>query len=110
VITTPMKIEEKKEEKKDDKKISQNPNQATIVVELPETAKLYFDGAATTSTSNRRVFVSPELTPGLKYTYSLKAEMVRDGKTEVRTERVAVTAGNESQVKISFEPTAVAAK
>ena len=39
----------------------------------------------------------------------LKAEIVRDGKTETKTETITVRAGSQSEVNISF-PTAVAAK
>jgi len=78
---------------------------ATIVVSLPADATLMIDGNATTSTTDRRVFVSPSLEAGQEYFYTLKAEI----KGEVRTERVAVTAGQEVNVKIEF-PSSVAAK
>jgi uncharacterized protein (TIGR03000 family) len=76
---------------------------ATIVVSLPNEAKLMIDGVATTSTSARRVFVSPELNPGQDYHYNLKVEFVQDGKKVELTKKVTVSAGNESTV--SFEAT-----
>ncbi len=78
---------------------------ATIVVSLPTEAKLTIDDNATSSTSERRVFVSPALEAGQEYYYTLKAEV----KGEVRTERVAVRAGQEVNVKIEF-PSSVASK
>jgi uncharacterized protein (TIGR03000 family) len=76
------------------------PAPATIIVSLPASAKLSIDDAVTTSTSDRRVFVSPELNPGKQYHYTLKAEWNRDGKAVVVTKEVAVSAGNETLVNI----------
>jgi len=78
---------------------------ATIVVNLPADAKLLIDGNATTSTTDRRVFVSPTLEAGQEYYYTIKAEF----KGEIREERVSVTAGQEVNVKVEF-PAAVASK
>jgi uncharacterized protein (TIGR03000 family) len=86
-----------------------NAAPATIVVTLPAEAKLLVDGNATTSTSGRRVFISPALERGMEYSYTLTAEVVRDGKTETRTEKVAVRAGEETNVNINF-PASVASK
>jgi uncharacterized protein (TIGR03000 family) len=79
------------------------PAPATIVVNLPTEARLTVDDAATSSTSNRRVFVSPELAPGREYHYTLKAEWVRDGKPVIVTRKVAVTAGNETNISLAAE-------
>jgi uncharacterized protein (TIGR03000 family) len=87
------------------------PNQAVIVVSLPAEAKLTVDGVATKSTSATRVFASPELKPGVEYYYSLKAEIVRDGKAVPAEKRVTVRAGAESRVSFEFPvTTAVASK
>jgi len=82
---------------------------ATVVVSLPADAKLFFDGKQTKTTSDRREFVSPELEPGLDYHYTIKAEIVRAGKTDTKTETVTVRAGKVSRISFEF-PTAVAAK
>src|SRR5437762_1111793 len=71
---------------------------ATIVVNLPAPAKLTIDGNTTSSTSERRVFVSPALEAGQEYYYTLKAEI----NGEVKEERVTVKAGQEVAVKIDF--------
>jgi uncharacterized protein (TIGR03000 family) len=81
----------------------------TIVVNLPEDAKLTIDDNPTTSTSARRTFVSPAAAIGLDYTYTLKAEVKRDGKP-VRIEKtVTVRAGEENLVTLDL-PTSVAAR
>ena len=92
------------------KSTSVEPAPATIIVSLPASAKLMVDGNPTTSTSDRRVFVSPALDRGMEYFYTLKAEVVRDGKTETRTEKVTVRAGEETKVQINFANPTVAAK
>jgi uncharacterized protein (TIGR03000 family) len=87
------------------------PAPATIVVSLPAEAKLTVDGAATKSVSATRVFASPALQPGQEYYYTLKAEIVRDGKTVPAVKRIAVRAGEESRVSFEFPATtAVVAK
>jgi uncharacterized protein (TIGR03000 family) len=79
---------------------------ATIIVNVPATAKLTIDGNATTSTNERRVFVSPALEAGQEYYYTLKAEV----NGQVKEERVTVKAGQEVAVKIDFPNASVAAK
>ena len=81
------------------------PAPATIVVSLPADAKLMIDSYQTTSTSSRRVFVTPDLEPGQDFTYTLKAEA--NGKTV--TQKITVRAGVETPVTLDF-PAAVAAR
>ena len=76
---------------------------------LPADAKLTVDGRPTVSTSESRVFESPSLTPGKTFYYVLKATVVRGGKTETVTEKVAVRAGEDTRVEIEFPQAAVAA-
>jgi uncharacterized protein (TIGR03000 family) len=85
-------------------------NAATLVVSLPEDAKLTIDGEATTSTSAKRVFVSPALEQGKVYEYTLKAQVVRDGQTQVATAKVTVRPGQTSQVELTIPAAGVAAQ
>jgi uncharacterized protein (TIGR03000 family) len=78
-------------------------------VTLPADAKLTIDGNPTVSTSESRVFESPSLTPGKTFYYVLKATVVRGGKTETVTEKVAVRAGEDTRVKIEIPEAAAAA-
>jgi uncharacterized protein (TIGR03000 family) len=82
---------------------------AVIVVSLPADAKLTFDGEATTSTSDQRVFVSPVLPAGQEYHYTLQAEVVVDGKPVTISKTVAVRAGEEAHVSLT-PTTGVAAR
>ena len=76
---------------------------------LPADAKLTIDGRPTVSTSESRIFESPRLTPGKTFYYVLKATVVRGGKTETVTKKVAVRAGEDTRVQIEI-PEAVAAE
>jgi len=82
--------------------------EATLVVTLPEDAKLTIDNEPTTSTSANRVFVSPSLETGKAYQYTLKAQVVRDGKTQTTTQKVTVRAGQVSRVELTVPATGVA--
>jgi uncharacterized protein (TIGR03000 family) len=76
-----------------------NSAPATLLVSVPVDARLSIDGAATTSTSTQRVFVSPALSFGREYHYTLQAEFVQDGKVVKVSKEVAVKAGDETQVR-----------
>jgi len=82
----------------------------TLVVSLPAEAKLSVDDYATKSTSAVRTFTSPVLEAGQEYTYTLKGEMIRDGKTETTTKQVTVRAGDQLSVSLNFPTLAVAQK
>jgi len=83
---------------------------ATLVVNLPEDATLTIDGVPTTSTSSRRVFLTPDLEKGQKYQYTLKATVMRDGKPVQAEQPVIVRSGEESQVTLKLPATSVAAR
>lgn len=74
--------------------------QARLIVDLPEDAKLYIDDQLMKTPTGKRSFRTPALEPGQSYYYILKAEVVRDGKTQTETKRVIVRAGDE--VKANF--------
>jgi len=100
-------------EKKDDKKKDEVSAPATIVLSLPADAKVAIDGAATSSTSATRTFVTPELIPAKEFVYVLSAEIVRDGQKLTVSEQVTVRAGEETRVDFGtekFTATTVAAK
>jgi uncharacterized protein (TIGR03000 family) len=84
--------------------------EATLVVTLPEDATLTIDDEETTSTSANRVFVTPALEQGKEYEYTLKAKIVRDGKTQMATAKVTVRPGETSQVELKIPAAGVAAQ
>lgn len=84
------------------------PAPATIFVRLPADAKLTVDGVATQSTSATRVFSSPTLEAGKEFSYTLKAQIVRDGRTLTTTKEVAVRAGSETRIAMEFPEASLA--
>jgi len=104
----PAKAPEPIKKPKTDKETT-SPAGATIIVSLPADAVLTVDGAATSSTSATRVFASPALEQGKDFLYTLKAELVRDGKTFSASKKVSVRAGEETKVSLEL-PEAVAQK
>jgi uncharacterized protein (TIGR03000 family) len=84
------------------------PAPATIVVSLPADARLTVDDTVTKSTSTTRTFASPVLENGRDFHYTLKAEIVREGKTYTAIRRVAVRAGEETQVSLDIPVETVA--
>jgi len=83
---------------------------ATIVVTLPADAKLTIDGAATRSTTGVRTFVTPALENGMEFSYTLKAEVVRDGQTFSTEQRVTVRGGAESKINLTVPMTTASAQ
>jgi uncharacterized protein (TIGR03000 family) len=83
---------------------------AKIVVDLPADATLTIDDAATKATSATRVFVSPSLPTGQEYHYTLKAEVVRDGKAFSVEKTIAVRGGEETRVALRMPEATVASR
>jgi uncharacterized protein (TIGR03000 family) len=81
---------------------------ARLIVKLPADAKLTIDGEATKSTTSERVFLTPPLTPGKSYSYTLQATVVVEGKNEVITKEVQVFAGQETRETLSVQQTVAA--
>ncbi len=82
---------------------------ATIVVTLPNDARLTIDGTPTSSLSDRRVFVSPSLPMGRDYHYTLTAKVTRDGRPVTIEKKVTVRAGEQTQVTLDV-PSRVASR
>jgi uncharacterized protein (TIGR03000 family) len=82
---------------------------ANLVVTLPSDARLFVDGHETKSTSGERLLTTPNLQPGREYSYTLRAEVVRDGNVQQTTQRVTVRAGQDTIVNIQI-PEAVASR
>ncbi len=96
--------------RKDGKKPEEEVS-ATIIVNLPADAKLTFDGEATKSTSARRTFVTPELKPGVEYSYILKAERMQDGKPVVLADKkVTFKVGDKIEINLNQAPATVASR
>jgi uncharacterized protein (TIGR03000 family) len=84
------------------------PQSATLVVTLPEDAKLMIDDHQTISTSAERVFTTPPLEGGKDFHYTLKAQVVRDGQVRSIVREVTIHSGELAQVSLEEPGTAAA--
>jgi uncharacterized protein (TIGR03000 family) len=75
-----------------------NADAAYLLVSVPADAKVFVNDRATVSTGAERQYVSHGLEQGMRYEYTVRAEMVRDGKTVTETKTVQLSAGNSSNV------------
>ena len=68
---------------------------------VPEDALVYVNGILTKSTGSDRTYISRGLQNGMKYTYEVRAEAIRDGQKIEETKIITLKAG-ENQL-VSFD-------
>jgi uncharacterized protein (TIGR03000 family) len=73
-----------------------------LAVNVPQDAKVYVNGLPTNSTGAERQYVSRDLQSGYNYTYEVKAEIVRDGKTIEEVKKVNLRAGQTAELAFNF--------
>lgn len=76
-----------------------------VTVNLPSNSKLYVDGVATATTAGTQTFRTPELPKGKLFTYQFQAEVVVDGKVDVRNRSVTFRAGEAINIDFSEKST-----
>jgi uncharacterized protein (TIGR03000 family) len=64
-----------------------------LAVTVPADAKIFVNDHATTSTGTSRQYVSRAMQPGASYTYRVRAEFVRDGRSVTQEQTVQLVAG-----------------
>jgi uncharacterized protein (TIGR03000 family) len=79
--------------KKEEKKSSYLGNAAAVIVKAPTDVQLSVEDRILPRTAGEQTFHTPELTPGYVYTYTFKANVVREGRTVAYTKQVKVSAG-----------------
>jgi uncharacterized protein (TIGR03000 family) len=79
-----------------------------LAVNVPEDARIYVNGQATTSTGSSRQYVSRDLQTGFNYTYEVRAEVVRDGRAIEQVKKVDLRAGETANLAFDFPATASA--
>jgi uncharacterized protein (TIGR03000 family) len=80
---------------------------ANLKFRLPADAKLYVDGRLTTVSGTERVFTTPPLSPGQKFYYAVKAEIMVDGQPVLEEKRIVIEAGADITESFSKLLTAV---
>ncbi len=84
--------------------LSRDDAPANVTIKAPADARVTVDDVEVPPTS--RTFKTPTLENGRTYFYTVKAEMVRDGKAVHDSKLVRLEAGKE--VKVDFEEPSVA--
>jgi uncharacterized protein (TIGR03000 family) len=73
---------------------------ARITVRIAPDAQIWFDDAPTRQTGALREFESPPLTPGMAYTYDIRAQWREGGREVTRSRHISVQAGG--RVTVDF--------
>jgi uncharacterized protein (TIGR03000 family) len=81
----------------------QSAQRANLRMRLPADARLMVDGQETKQTGSVRRFISPPLTPGKTYRYSLQWTYRKGGQSVTRTRIVRVHAGESKEVDLIEE-------
>ncbi len=71
---------------------------SAVTVSLPANSKLTVDGIDTRMTGGKHTFQTPELTKGQPVSYEFRAEIERNGQTQVLTQKVSFKAGEPVEV------------
>jgi uncharacterized protein (TIGR03000 family) len=71
-----------------------DPNVVFLVAHLPDEAELRIEGQLTRDRGALRTFISPSLTPGRDYLYTVEARWLEDGKWVSQTHSFPVRAGD----------------
>jgi uncharacterized protein (TIGR03000 family) len=80
--------------------IENPPGPATLTVRVPADARLWVNDALSPLTSETRIFETPRLLGGKGYSYTLRAEVRRNGQTLAATKPVAFRAGERVEVDL----------
>ncbi len=76
---------------------------ALLNVSVPAEAKVFVNGAETTSTGAQRQFVSRGLQAGNKYAYEIRAEFTRDGQTVTETKTINIGPGQQASLAFNMD-------
>jgi uncharacterized protein (TIGR03000 family) len=74
------------------------PAEARLTIVVPPDATISFFGSPTKQKGTERQFITPALTPGVKYYYDVTARWMKDGRAVEETRKVSVTAGGRMEV------------
>jgi uncharacterized protein (TIGR03000 family) len=83
--------------------VASTDSSGTLTISVPSDAKVTINDRETRSTGSQRQYVSYGLTPGLVYTYVVRAQVVRNGQVQEDTKTVTLTAGQVNSVAFGFD-------
>jgi uncharacterized protein (TIGR03000 family) len=84
--------------------VEQPDNTAHVTVRLPADAEIWFNGTKMTETGPQREFYTPELTPGRRYTYDVRARWKENGHEVTQTQTINVSASAKVPVDFPLQP------
>jgi uncharacterized protein (TIGR03000 family) len=73
-----------------------------VLVSSPVDARVKLDNTISLSNAPVRKFGIPSLRQGKKYEYTVKGEVVRNGRTLTATKMITIEAGQEIRVDLDF--------
>jgi uncharacterized protein (TIGR03000 family) len=72
-----------------------------IHLQVPASARVWFDNEKTIQTGSAREFITPPLPAGREYTYAVRAEWTEDGRKMESTRTIRIHAGDRVNVDLS---------
>lgn len=82
--------------------VSTAPASAVLTVQVPQDARIFVDDHETQQRGATRRFASPPITRDREFSYALRVEVTRNGRTVVKTQDVKVRGGAQSLATFSF--------
>jgi uncharacterized protein (TIGR03000 family) len=86
----------------------ESTTKARLILNVPENAEVYVGGEKTNLTGARRVFESPDLTPGQQQNYDIRVVWKENGKTVDESRTLALAAGESKSLTYVAAPSQVA--
>ncbi len=83
---------------------------ARVTIVMPADAKLIVEDVAFPAGASKRTFETPALEAGHSYSYTMRAEVMRDGRLQKQVKRVDIEAGQEVTVEFKELPALQAAQ
>lgn len=80
------------------------PDSTLLAVHVPADAQVFVNGLPTRSQGQLRQYLSRGLAPGDRYTYEIRAEVTRDGRSLTSTQTANVRAGEMAQLVFQLDP------
>jgi uncharacterized protein (TIGR03000 family) len=77
---------------------------ARVTIVLPVDAKLIVENVAFPAGASKRTYETPALEMGRSYSYTMRAEVMRDGRLQKQVKRVDIEAGQEVTVEFKELP------
>ena len=85
------------------------PPKTTLKIKVPSDAEVFLAGNKTASTGANRVFQTSQLRPGQRWDgYTIRAEVIRGGKTIVREQKISLQAGETRKLTMDLPGVEVA--